>query len=200
VADDADLAFELEQARLGGLLAGSRAPIEVGVAGECEECGEDMPRLVSGRCGYCRDGRRPPLSRFDEAPKPRPIVAAAVSTTEKPMTAVNTSDKQTISVPARGEVLAAIRAYADADDLPLGQAVIALVERAIAKNEPETTAMPADQALRECTLLELTVELHDRIRSGVTSTLHHQEAEERADAAEAKLAAVHAALAGVAAG
>ncbi|MBB3910871.1 hypothetical protein GGQ81_001472 [Sphingomonas desiccabilis] len=28
------------------------------MAGECGECGEDMPRLVHGRCGFCRDGRK----------------------------------------------------------------------------------------------------------------------------------------------
>ena len=35
-------------------------PVPAGVAGECENCGEHMPRLVDGQCGYCRDGRIPP--------------------------------------------------------------------------------------------------------------------------------------------
>lgn len=32
--------------------------LEPGVAGECQDCGYDSPRLVDGRCAPCRDGRR----------------------------------------------------------------------------------------------------------------------------------------------
>lgn len=63
MADDVDFATELTAAQLEKSVRAARAPIPAGIPGECEGCGEDMPRLVEGRCGYCRDGRRPPESR-----------------------------------------------------------------------------------------------------------------------------------------
>jgi hypothetical protein len=35
--------------------AAKAAAIPAGVPGECEKCGEDMPRLVGGVCCPCRD-------------------------------------------------------------------------------------------------------------------------------------------------
>jgi hypothetical protein len=32
-----------------------RAQIDPGVAGECDKCGDEMPRLVKGICCRCRD-------------------------------------------------------------------------------------------------------------------------------------------------
>ena len=58
MADDVDLAVAVADRQLERQIAAARTPIATGVAGECEECGRDMPRLVGGRCGYCRDGRR----------------------------------------------------------------------------------------------------------------------------------------------
>jgi hypothetical protein len=60
MADIVDLASELEQEHLARSIRAARVPIPVGVAGECEQCGDDMPRLIEGRCGFCRDGRRRP--------------------------------------------------------------------------------------------------------------------------------------------
>ena len=34
--------------------------IEPGEPGECDKCGEDMPRLVGGVCAPCRDRRKLP--------------------------------------------------------------------------------------------------------------------------------------------
>lgn len=58
MADTIDQANDLNEQHLERSLRAARQPIAVGVPGECEECGEDMPRLVNGLCGYCRDGRR----------------------------------------------------------------------------------------------------------------------------------------------
>lgn len=58
MADEIDRANEIADEHLARGIAAARVPIPVGEPGECEECGEDMPRLVDGRCGYCRDGRR----------------------------------------------------------------------------------------------------------------------------------------------
>jgi RNA polymerase-binding transcription factor DksA len=58
MSDDVDRANDLAAADLARGIAAARAPIPAGEPGECEDCGEEMPRLVNGRCGYCRDGRR----------------------------------------------------------------------------------------------------------------------------------------------
>jgi RNA polymerase-binding transcription factor DksA len=58
MSDPVDTANDIEQRALERQIAAARAPIAVGVAGECEGCGEQMPRLVQGYCGFCRDGRR----------------------------------------------------------------------------------------------------------------------------------------------
>lgn len=33
------------------------AAIPAGEPGDCDECGDTMPRLVGGLCAFCRDGR-----------------------------------------------------------------------------------------------------------------------------------------------
>lgn len=65
MADDVDFATELNAAHLEKSISAARAPVAAGIAGECDECGEDMPRLVHGRCGFCRDGRRPPPGWYE---------------------------------------------------------------------------------------------------------------------------------------
>lgn len=60
MADEIDRATEIADHHLARSIAAARQPIPAGEPGECEGCGEEMPRLVDGRCGYCRDGRRRP--------------------------------------------------------------------------------------------------------------------------------------------
>lgn len=58
MADEADRANEQTDMWLKAALHAARSiPIVPGVAGECERCGDDMPRLVGGICAPCRDGR-----------------------------------------------------------------------------------------------------------------------------------------------
>ena len=58
MADEADMAFEREEAhRIKSLRKVLMATFDTGVSGICEDCGEEMPRLVGGRCAFCRDGR-----------------------------------------------------------------------------------------------------------------------------------------------
>lgn len=57
MADEMDLAAELEQEHLTRSISAARRTVPAGVPGECEECGYDSPRLVGGRCAPCRDGR-----------------------------------------------------------------------------------------------------------------------------------------------
>lgn len=67
MADDVDFATALVAANLEKSISAARAPIPAGEPGECDECGEDMPRLVEGRCGFCRDGRLPPPDFYERA-------------------------------------------------------------------------------------------------------------------------------------
>ena len=58
MADEVDLSVAIADRQLQRQIAAARVPIAVGEAGECNDCGRRMPRLVGGRCGFCRDGRR----------------------------------------------------------------------------------------------------------------------------------------------
>lgn len=58
MADQIDDANEISEEHLKRSIDAARQPIPAGEPGVCDECGDDMPRLVNGRCGYCRDGRR----------------------------------------------------------------------------------------------------------------------------------------------
>ncbi len=61
MADTVDFATDLVAEKLERGIRAARAPIPVGEPGECETCFEEMPRLVNGQCGYCRDGRQHPI-------------------------------------------------------------------------------------------------------------------------------------------
>src|SRR3546814_5290538 len=65
VADAADRAHEFAEVALNARLSVIDRAIPPGTPGECAACGEHMPRLVGGHCGFCRDGRRPPLTFYD---------------------------------------------------------------------------------------------------------------------------------------
>jgi hypothetical protein len=58
VADPVDMANDVAQAALDRSIRSARAPIAIGVPGECEECGDDSPRLVMGRCAPCREPKK----------------------------------------------------------------------------------------------------------------------------------------------
>lgn len=66
MADPVDFATDLVAENLEKSISAARAAVPAGEPGECHECGEDMPRLVEGRCGFCRDGRVPPASWFEK--------------------------------------------------------------------------------------------------------------------------------------
>lgn len=58
MADVADYANDVAQAALDRSIRAARADIVIGVAGECQECGDDSPRLVTGRCAPCREPKK----------------------------------------------------------------------------------------------------------------------------------------------
>lgn len=58
MADICDLAATIEQEHLDRAVSAARnAPFDPGVAGICEDCGNDSPRLVGGLCAPCREPR-----------------------------------------------------------------------------------------------------------------------------------------------
>lgn len=57
MSDAADQATDVVERGLALTLSGPRPALLPGVAGECEDCERASPRLVGGRCAFCRDGR-----------------------------------------------------------------------------------------------------------------------------------------------
>lgn len=58
MADAADIAAELHEEAVARGVAEARRALPFGEPGECDRCGEDMPRLIDGVCVLCTDGRR----------------------------------------------------------------------------------------------------------------------------------------------
>ena len=57
-ADEMDLAAEREEIARSAAIAATGREIPPGVAGECDYCGNEWPRLIRGACARCRDERR----------------------------------------------------------------------------------------------------------------------------------------------
>lgn len=57
MADEAERAQAQEEFMREALIRDACRPLAPGYSGECERCGDDMPRLVGGLCAPCRDGR-----------------------------------------------------------------------------------------------------------------------------------------------
>lgn len=58
MADEADRAQAHEELERDAMIRSAvSAPFIPGEPGECDRCGDDMPRLVGGLCAPCRDGR-----------------------------------------------------------------------------------------------------------------------------------------------
>ncbi len=78
MADLADRAQSIEAEHLARGIAAARVVLPVGTAGECDDCGEAMPRLIDGRCPPCIDGRRTFVAPERLVAKPiDPVVAIA---------------------------------------------------------------------------------------------------------------------------
>ncbi len=207
MADEIDLAAIAQDALIARGLARVGADIPTGVAGDCDECGEWMSRLVDGRCGFCRDGRARPADWFDRHPVPTPEEKAI-------MTAKTTEKSRVISVPVKGALLDQIETLAGDLDLPLGQTVASLCETAFAAPASGTkpavpqpvewdgtraSAMIAVGNIPDVWLIE---EVSRRLSSGVGSddfaaaVARAEGAESRAAALETRLAQINDLLAG----
>lgn len=164
MTDIVDHAAALADEHLARSLAAISASIPAGVAGECDECGEMMPRLVGGRCGFCRDGRRPPADHY---PDPATI-AAPVDQPEEACVTTTTIESRKITV--EGAALAAVERLANASDIPFKQAAAELIASASHSDAMVLANVPNGQ---------LADELARRMGDGVSSEEHDAVVAER---------------------
>lgn len=182
--DAVDMASQIEAEHLEAGLRRTLVPLDPGTSGECDDCGEIMPRLIGGRCGFCRDGRSPPP---DWTP---PVIPAA--STEEPATM---RDK-TINLPSRfATAIAAVEARAEEQNITLGHAAAELIEAGAARQV--TVALKLDTA----PIADLIAEMQRRIEGAVDQTAFDaaldraRQAEEARDAANERLNRLREALA-----
>lgn len=185
MSDIADRAAEITDEHIALGIARARVPIAEGKAGECEDCGEYMPRIVSGQCGFCRDGRTPPPGW--EPPVARPL------TQEEPTMA----NGKSVMLP--GTATAAIgllERHARDNEISLGLAAAQLIERG-APAEPAMTGEVVTLDLFAIGADVLLAHLGEQLdQSGELDALKRENAALGAEleAAKAKLAQVSAAL------
>lgn len=207
MSDDADLVQSRLEVEIAGALSRIDPAIPAGVAGECDECGELMPRLVAGRCAFCRDGRRPPLSTFDRlAPPVAAPVAPRTGEQEKPV--AQYKDGKYISVPCEKRVLRVIERNAAVAEVSLGAAALDLieagiraldapaVEAAVQQPEPANPAAVTVVSLGTVPVEWLTDELTRRFNA-VPDPALVDAAVVRAEAAEGQLATLREQLRGL---
>lgn len=225
MADQADMAAEIAAEAIARGVAAARVAIPAGVAGECEACGGDSPRLVGGRCAPCRDGRNrvapivrvaaPPAAEPEDfgedwervAERVRAIRAEMVRADVPPARRQETAMKaRQVSFRAQGAVLEAIEAAAHAGDGVMGSAVVSLIERGMdPRRAPAAPAEPAEPvtpwARRDAIVTAIGTLVDDLLAAaqdaaeGGALKAQLDEAIGRAEAAEAKLAQLRAALA-----
>lgn len=179
MSDIVDMASGIEAEILASRLARIDPVIPAGVAGECEDCGEQMPRLVDGRCGFCRNGRTPPASFYD---RPAPVAIPSAPILETPMQVHNRK------ITIEGAALAAIERRADAGDISFKQATEELIVEGATRDDSDVDLALIDNAtlLGELSMrLAAAIEIDTDALDAMTT---------RATAAEAKVAAMKAAL------
>lgn len=193
MVDIADMAAAIEdETRMRAIFAARAAEVPAGVAGECERCGEDMPRLVAGLCAPCRDGRRrivPMVRTAAEAPG-----AAQVEPNDDVVEEVVMERERVrqINFRASGPMLDAIERAAG--EAPIGATVLALIERGLAGDTPPV-APEADERTPWQRAKDLTHEMLALLAgqidgAGDVEDLKQQIADalKRAETAERKLA------------
>jgi hypothetical protein len=185
MADAVDMAGEIEAEHIARGVARALKPIPDGVSGECDGCGETMPRLVKGQCGFCRDGRLPPPGWTP------PAISAAIEKEAEPMPA------KTICLPATEAVaIEAVEARAKQLDSSIGMAaadlIVAGAQTIAAETAPAVEVVPP-------TFQNLLEQLHDLYQerdqhSIDVANARAVAAETRAEAAEAALVKIREAL------
>lgn len=210
MGDVVDMAADLQDEHLALSLQRARVPIPEGVAGECEQCFEDSPRLVGGRCAFCRDGRRRPSNPTGRAPMDalEPIHQSGSAHAASQPVREETQMGKSITFIADGDVLAEIKRRT-ADGTSNNRAALDLLEAGLAaiagnqfRSEAQTidlaTADTADligEITRRLTSAADTAALQAAEEQAASASARADEAEARAAAAEGKLDALRAALA-----
>lgn len=180
MADAGDMATEIQAEHLARALAETRMPMSAGIAGECDDCGLIMLRLVGGRCGFCRDNRLPP---DDWEP---PVINLPTPREEPPA-----MPAKSIQLPAHAAVaIAAVEARARTLSSSQGEAAADLI---VAGSQTIDAENGARTPLSDFELEELFAEIANRIH-GTASPAFIDALSARAEAAEAKLAQIQAAF------
>ncbi|BCI69990.1 hypothetical protein SPKIRA_08200 [Sphingomonas paucimobilis] len=74
MADEADIAAQLEAEHISRSLQSLPVPISGTDGGICEDCELPSPRLFGGQCTWCHDGRdRPDQHQPEPAPRIAPV-------------------------------------------------------------------------------------------------------------------------------
>lgn len=191
MADQADIANAQAEVRVAAAISRVDGAIPAGAPGICEDCGEAMPRLVDGLCGFCRDGRRPPLSFY--ADRPAPALNAPQEETKSMPNPPPSDDFRNVSILARGPLLRAIMDRASERDLSLNKAATSLIEDALVDPTEEATVIIEPASVEKLTTVDLLAELGRRFDAAVTPALLDA-AVTRAEAAEGQLAVILAAF------
>ena len=219
MADLGDLAVELEAEHLARSLAAARAAVPVGVAGECDNCGDESPRLVGGWCARCRDGRirvaarvpgrvPPPVAEpaprmIATAPVAEPTIMATPLAVPAPtqgrnwiMAHAGGDRKRAITFTATGAVLDEIEAGVEAHG-SLGASALALIAaRAEEDDELADAPAPGALALEAVHVDALLAELRLRVERAALGEAERMEAalEAAVARAEARVAQMRAVL------
>lgn len=140
MADAVDMAGEIEGEHLARALERARVAVPAGVPGVCDDCGEDSPRLVGGRCARCRDGRNKLAVRREATavPAPAPVmpprrqwIGTAPMAPQQEEVTVAGERKRAVTMTATGPVLEAIESGQDAHG-GLGASALALIAAGLA--------------------------------------------------------------------
>ena len=182
MADTVDMAAQIEAEHVAHSVARASGAMRVGAAGDCDECGHYMLRLVDGLCGFCRDGRLPPENWVP------PVRPANLSPKEPVMSG------RSFNLPTSAKTaIEAVESFAKMHDLPMGQAAAQLIERGAAATIADSSDFGPLLAIEDVHLDALLDEVRRRFdRAPDPGAIAALTA--RAEDAEAKLAGIRAAI------
>lgn len=179
--DAIDMAAQIEAEHIARGLQRIARDIPAGVPGECDNCGEVMPRLVDGLCGFCRDGRIPIR---DRAP---PDLPAEPEEPQMPTKSISIPPTEQVAIDAieqRARALDCTQGIAAAELIVLGM-------EALSRTAGEQPVLADLSAIHiDALLAEVRLRLE---RAADQAALEAETA--RANAAEGKLAKLREALA-----
>lgn len=187
MADEVDIANAQAEVRREAALSRIERTMPAGAPGICDECEEPMPRLVGGLCGFCRDGRSPPLSFYADRPE------APASEPQEEEKSMPKEAVKTISIAVSGATLAMMETLATERGIALHRAAVALIQEALDEPAEEATVIIEPASVARLPTADLLAELARRFEAAVTPDLLDA-AVTRAEAAEGQLAVIRGVL------